>query len=51
MDNMMEKIKVLMVLNNPGRSGAQTFAVNVLRSIDRTKFQVDFVFSVVGCPI
>lgn len=35
-----------MVLNNPGRSGAQTYAINVLRSIDRTKFQVDFVFSV-----
>ena len=42
----MDKIKVLMVLNNPGRSGAQTYAVNVLRSIDRNKFQVDFLFSV-----
>ena len=43
---MMDKVKVLMVLNNPGRSGAQTYAVNVLRSINRNKFQVDFLFSV-----
>ena len=42
----MEKIRILMVLNNPGRGGAQTYAMNVLRSIDRTKFQIDFVFSV-----
>ena len=39
----MAKIKVLMVLGNTGRGGAQTFAVNVLRLIDRDKFQVDFV--------
>lgn len=42
----MDKVKILMVLNNPGRSGAQTYAVNVLRSIDRSRFQVDFLFSV-----
>lgn len=39
----MEKIKVLMVLGNTGRGGAQTFAMNVLRNIDRDRFQVDFV--------
>ena len=38
----MPKIKVLMVLGNTGRGGAQTFAVNVLRMIDREKFQIDF---------
>lgn len=42
----MDKIKILMVLNNPGRGGSQTYAMNVLRSIDRAKFQIDFVFSV-----
>lgn len=38
----MKKINVLMVLGNTGRGGAQTFAMNVLRMIDRDKFQVDF---------
>ena len=37
-----KKIRILMVLGNTGRGGAQTFAVNVLRNIDREKFQVDF---------
>ena len=31
-----------MVLGNTGRGGAQSFAVNVLRNIDREKYQVDF---------
>ena len=38
----MDKIKILMVLGNTGRGGAQTFAMNVLRMIDREKYQVDF---------
>ena len=38
----MSKIKVLMVLGNTGRGGAQTFAMNVLRLVDREKIQVDF---------
>ncbi|MDY6314336.1 MAG: glycosyltransferase, partial [Clostridia bacterium] len=38
----MSKIKVLMVLGNTGRGGAQTFATNVLRIIDRNRFQIDF---------
>ena len=39
----MSKIKVLMVLGNTGRGGAQTFAINVLRMIDKSRFQIDFV--------
>lgn len=38
----MGKIQILMVLGNTGRGGAQTFAMNVLRMIDREKYQVDF---------
>lgn len=38
----MDKIKILMVLDNTGRGGAQTYAVNVLRNINREKFQIDF---------
>lgn len=38
----MDKINILMVLGNTGRGGAQTFAMNVLRMIDREKYQVDF---------
>lgn len=37
------KINVLMVLDNTGRGGAQTYAMNVLRNIDRKKFHIDFV--------
>lgn len=37
-------IKILMVIGNPERGGAQTFAVNVLKNIDRNNFQIDFVF-------
>lgn len=39
---MEKKIRILMVLGNTGRGGAQTFAINVLRMINREKFQVDF---------
>ena len=39
----MNKIKILMTLGNSGRGGAQTFAMNVLRTIDRERFQIDFV--------
>ncbi len=39
----MKKISILMVLGNTGRGGAQTFAVNVLRAIDRKKYHIDFV--------
>ena len=38
----MGKIQILMVLGNTGRGGAQTFAMNVLRMIDKEKYQVDF---------
>ena len=41
-DAMGEKIRILMVLGNTGRGGAQTYAMNVLRNIDRTRFQIDF---------
>lgn len=40
---MMRKTKVLMVLGNTGRGGAQTFAINVLRLINKQKYQIDFV--------
>lgn len=39
---MQEKIKILMVLGNTRRGGAQAFIMNVLRNIDREKFQIDF---------
>lgn len=38
----MNKIRILMVLGNTGRGGAQTFAMNVLRMINRKKYEVDF---------
>ena len=40
----MNKIRVLVVLGNSGRGGAQTFAVNLLKKIDKNYFQMDFVF-------
>ena len=39
----MKKVKILMVLDNTGRGGAQTYAMNVLRNIDRERFHIDFV--------
>lgn len=38
----MERIKILMVLISTGMGGAENFALNVVRNIDRKKFQVDF---------
>ena len=40
----MKKIRILVVLGNSGRGGAQTFAVNLLKAIDKNLFQMDFVF-------
>lgn len=39
----MAKINILMVLDNTGRGGAQTYAMNVLRNIDSNRFNIDFV--------
>lgn len=36
------RIKILMVLGNTSRCGAQTFAVNILKGIDKSQFQIDF---------
>lgn len=38
----MGKIKILMVLGNTRRGGTQAFIMNLLRDIDKTKFQIDF---------
>jgi len=35
-------IKILMVLGNTRRGGTQAFIMNLLRDIDKTKFQIDF---------
>ena len=35
-------IKILMVLGDIGQGGVQTYAMNVLRSIDRSRFHIDF---------
>lgn len=43
MGDKHEKIRILMTLGNTGRGGAQTFAVNLLRNIDRSHFQIDFI--------
>lgn len=32
-----------MTLGNTGRGGAQTFAMNVLKTIDRNRYQIDFI--------
>ena len=37
----MKKIKVLMVMGSTQRAGAETYVMNVIRSIDREKFQID----------
>lgn len=39
---MKKRIKILMVLGNTGRGGAQAYAMNVLRNIDLDEFQIDF---------
>lgn len=41
----MEKIKVLMVLGNTRRGGTQAFIMNVLRNIDRNRFQIDIAIN------
>jgi len=41
----MNKIKVLMVLGNTRRGGTQAFIMNVLRNIDRERFQIDFAIN------
>ena len=42
---MQEKIKILMVLGNTRRGGTQAFIMNVLRNIDRVRFQIDFALN------
>lgn len=39
----MKKIKVLMVLGSTNMGGAQMFILNLLRNMDLTHYQVDFV--------
>lgn len=39
------KVKVLMVLDNTGRGGSQSFVMNVIRNIDREKFQIDIAIT------
>ena len=41
----MDKIKVLMVLGNTRRGGTQAFIMNVLRNINRERFQIDFAIN------
>ncbi len=40
-----KKIKILMVLDNTGRGGSQTFVMNVCRHIDWNRFQVDIAIT------
>lgn len=37
-----KRIRILMVLASTGMGGAETFALNVLRNIDKNKFKIDF---------
>lgn len=41
----MGKIKILMVLGNTRRGGTQAFIMNLLRDIDKRKFQIDFAIN------
>lgn len=41
----MGKIKILMVLGNTRMGGAQAFILNVLRNIDRSRFQIDLAIN------
>lgn len=41
----MDKIKVLMVLGNTKMGGTQSFILNLLRNIDKCKFQVDLAIN------
>lgn len=40
---MSEPIRILHVLGGLGLGGAETFVMNLYRSIDRDEFQFDFV--------
>ena len=42
---MKNKIKILMVLGNTRRGGTQAFIMNILRNIDRERFQIDFAIN------
>lgn len=44
----MDKIKILMVVANTRMGGAQAFIQNVVRNIDRNKFQIDLAISLYG---
>lgn len=37
----MGKIRLLMVLDSTGRGGSQSFVMNVIRNIDKEKYQID----------
>ena len=41
----MGKIKILMVVGNTRMGGAQAFILNVLRNIDRSRFQIDLAIN------
>lgn len=41
----MDKIKILMVLGNTRRGGTQAFIMNILRNIDRNRYQIDFALN------
>lgn len=38
------KTKVLMVVNNMNMGGIENFVMNVVRNIDRNKFEIDFLY-------
>lgn len=42
---IMGKIKILMVVGNTRMGGAQAFILNVLRNIDRSRFQIDLAIN------
>ena len=41
--SIMEKIKVLQILDTIGIGGTEMFAMNLYRTIDAEKFHIDFV--------
>ena len=41
----MKPIRILMVLGNTRRGGTQAFIMNVLRNIDRGRFQIEFAIN------
>lgn len=44
----MDKIKILMVLGDTGMGGAQIFVLNLLKYIDRDRFQIDWAVNFWG---